>query len=57
MKLSFLCCRLFLDRVLVGHVIRTALVVDEFECQLICIGFNSCKSFNVHASSIAKHVK
>ena len=39
---------LFSDHVLVGHVMRTAVVVDEFECQLKCIGNNSCKSFNVH---------
>ena len=26
----------------------TASVVDEFECQLKCIGNNSCKSFNTH---------
>ena len=25
-----------------------AAVVDEFECQLKCLGNNSCKSFNVH---------
>ena len=25
----------------------TATVVDEFECQLKCIGNKSCKSFNV----------
>ena len=26
----------------------TAVVVDEFECQLKCMGNNSCKSCNVH---------
>ena len=31
-----------------GHVIRTTVVVDEFECQLKCMGNNSCKSINVH---------
>ena len=30
-----------------GHVIRTTVVVDEFECQLKCMGNNSCKSINV----------
>jgi len=39
---------LFLDHALVGHVIRTAQVVDEFECQMNCIGNSICKSFNVH---------
>ena len=46
MKLSFFL--LLSDHALVGHVMRTAVVVDEFECQLKCIGNNSCKSFNVH---------
>lgn len=27
----------------------TAVVDDEFECQLKCIANNSCKSFNVHS--------
>ena len=31
-----------------GHVIQTNVVVDEFECQLKCMGNNSCKSINVH---------
>ena len=31
-----------------GHVIRTTVVVDEFECQLKCMGNNSCMSINVH---------
>ena len=26
----------------------TAVVADEFECHLKCLGNNSCKSFNVH---------
>ena len=29
---------------------ETSAVADEFECQLKCIGNNSCKSFNVHPS-------
>ncbi|KAL9957126.1 hypothetical protein ACROYT_G038728 [Oculina patagonica] len=36
------------DHVLVGHVMSTAVDVDEFECHLKCLGNNSCKSFNVH---------
>ena len=28
---------------------RTTVVVDEFECQLKCIGNDSCKSFNVYS--------
>ena len=31
-----------------GHVIQTNVVGDEFECQLKCMGNNSCKSINVH---------
>ena len=31
-----------------GHVIQTTVVVDEFECQLKCMGNYSCKSINVH---------
>ena len=38
----------FSDHALVGHVIQTNVVVDEFECQLKCMGNNSCKSINVH---------
>ena len=30
-----------------GHVIQTTVVVDEFECQLNCMGNSSCKSINV----------
>ncbi|XP_078355622.1 uncharacterized protein LOC144640323 [Oculina patagonica] len=37
-----------IDHVLLGHVMSKAKVVDEFECQLKCLGNNSCKSFNVH---------
>jgi len=33
---------------LVDHVVSTVVVVDEFECQLKCMGNSSCKSFNVH---------
>ena len=36
------------DHALVGHPIETAAVDDEFECQMKCIGNDSCKSFNVH---------
>ncbi|CAH3137763.1 unnamed protein product [Pocillopora meandrina] len=36
------------DHALVDHVIQTNVVVDEFECQLKCMGNNSCKSINVH---------
>ena len=38
-----------LDHVLVGHVMSTATVLDEFECHLKCIGNSSCKSFNVRS--------
>ena len=36
------------DHALVGHAIQTTDVVDEFECQLKCMGNNGCKSINVH---------
>ena len=36
------------DRVLVGHVMNTSAVADEFECHQKCLRNNSCKSFNVH---------
>ncbi|CAH3039746.1 unnamed protein product [Pocillopora meandrina] len=36
------------DFTLLDHVINKTDVADEFECQLECIGNNSCKSFNVH---------
>lgn len=36
------------DHSLFGHVIYTIVVVDEFECQIKCMGNNSCKSINVH---------
>lgn len=45
MKLIFL---LFSDHALVGHVMRTTVVAEEFECQFKCLGNNNCKSFNVH---------
>lgn len=38
---------LLLDHVLVGHVMSTAAVVDEYECQLKCIQNKSCKSFSI----------
>ena len=37
-----------LDYALVGHIMSTAVVVDEFECQLKCLENESCKSINVH---------
>ena len=37
-----------LDHVLLGCVMDRVTVVDEFECQLKCIGNGSCKSINVH---------
>ncbi|KAL9957010.1 hypothetical protein ACROYT_G038587 [Oculina patagonica] len=39
------------DHTLIGHDISKDVAIDEFECQLKCIGNNSCKSFNVHPSS------
>ncbi|XP_068690044.1 uncharacterized protein [Montipora foliosa] len=33
---------------LFGHVLHTAVVSDEFQCHLKCLGFSKCKSFNVH---------
>ena len=36
------------DHVLVGHVMNTSAVADEFECHQKCLRNNSCKSFNVH---------
>ena len=38
----------FSDFTLLDHVFIKTDVADEFECQLKCIGNNSCKSFNVH---------
>ena len=31
-----------------GHVLHTAVVSDEFQCHLKCLGFSKCMSFNVH---------
>jgi len=36
------------DHGLVGHVMDSTVIVDEFECQLKCIGNTRCKSFNVY---------
>ncbi|XP_068678275.1 contactin-associated protein 1-like isoform X2 [Montipora foliosa] len=33
---------------LFGHVLYTAVVSDEFQCHLKCLGSSKCKSFNVH---------
>ena len=38
---------LFLDHALNGRVMANAVVADEFECQLKCLGNNNCKSFNI----------
>ena len=47
----------FSDHVLVGHVMGTVVVSDEFECQLKCLGNDSCKSFNVHpGADSGKHI-
>ena len=32
------------DHALVGHVVHTTVAMDEFECQLKCMGTNRCKS-------------
>ena len=42
-------CFLFIvsGHALVGHVLETFVVVDEFECQQKCMANKSCKSFNV----------
>ena len=45
------------DHALFGHVMYTTIVVDEFECQIKCMGNNSCKSVNVHpGNSIAQRI-
>ncbi|CAH3177761.1 unnamed protein product [Porites lobata] len=45
------------DHVLVGHVMSTSTVADEFECHQKCLRNNSCKSFNVHPGvDIAKRL-
>ncbi|XP_068733188.1 uncharacterized protein [Montipora capricornis] len=36
------------DHTLLGHVMETWNVTDEFKCQLKCIGNDTCKSFNIH---------
>ena len=36
------------DHVLVGHVMNTSTVANEFECHQKCLKNNTCKSFNVH---------
>ena len=43
------CCCCPLEHALIGHGFEKAVVVDEFECQLKCMGNNSCKSCNVHS--------
>ena len=45
------------DHVLVGHVVSTSTVADEFECHQKCLRNSSCKSFNVHpGADIAKRL-
>ncbi|CAH3162609.1 unnamed protein product [Porites lobata] len=45
------------DHVLVGNIINTSVVADEFECHQKCLGHISCRSFNVHpGGDITKHV-
>ena len=39
---------LFVDHTLLGQVMETVNVTDEFECHRECIQNNTCKSFNVH---------
>ncbi|KAK2566741.1 hypothetical protein P5673_009414 [Acropora cervicornis] len=39
---------LFVDHALLGHVMETVNVTDEFECHRKCIQNNTCKSFNIH---------
>ena len=38
----------FVDHTLLGHVMETVNVTDEFECHRKCIHNNTCKSFNIH---------
>ena len=38
----------FVDHTLLGQVMETVNVTDEFECYRKCIHTNTCKSFNVH---------
>ena len=39
----------FVDHTLLGQVMETVNVTDEFECHRKCIQNNTCKSFNVHS--------
>ena len=39
---------IFLDHALLGQVIETVNVTDEFECHRKCVTNSTCKSFNVH---------
>ena len=39
---------LSVDHTLLGQVMETVNVTDEFECHRKCIQNNTCKSFNVH---------
>ena len=42
---------------LVGHVLETFVVVDEFECQQKCTANKRCKSFNVRpADDFTRHI-
>ena len=36
------------DHALIGHVMETTAVEDEFQCQLNCMRNDSCKSVNLH---------
>ncbi|XP_044168660.1 uncharacterized protein LOC114977111, partial [Acropora millepora] len=36
------------DHALLGDVIETVNITDEFECHRKCIQNNTCKSFNIH---------
>ncbi|XP_068722089.1 uncharacterized protein [Montipora capricornis] len=36
------------DHFLFGHVLHAAVVSDEFQCHLKCLGSRNCTSFNVH---------
>ena len=47
-KLNSTCKFFVADYALFGCVMTTTDVADEFECQLKCMGNNSCKSCNVH---------
>ena len=45
---QYLYFHFFLDHALLGQVMETVNVTDEFECHRKCIQNNTCKSFNVH---------